>query len=208
MIRYDVLQGSPEWLAVRLGIPTASNFKRILTPDRLQLSKQASRYMHEKLVEWLFGRPVYDEFETAWMERGHAMEDEARAWYSMEFDATVETVGFFTSDDGRVGASPDGLVGDDGIIEIKTLSAVNHVAALLGDADDYRLQVQGQLWIAERKWCDRIYYNPELRPVVEHVERDEEIIEKIASAVTAFNERLDEAKAKLIAMGCKAKGLR
>lgn len=201
MIVHRVSQGAPEWQALRVGIPTASEFDKILTPSTRKLSKQADTYMYSKLAEWLLGQPV-DMASSQFMQRGSELENEARAWYEFEYNTTVEQVGFVTRDDKRVGCSPDGLIDDDGLVEIKTLSPVNHVAALLGHADDYAMQIQGQLWIAERRYCKRVYYNPAIKPVVEHVDRDEELIGQLAVAVNQFLERLDEAKEKLLAMGC------
>jgi hypothetical protein len=206
MIIHRCKQGTPEWTALRIGIPTASEFDRILTPKTRKPSSQADGYMHQKLAEWSLGEPT-DAAASQYMTRGSELEAEGRAWYEFEYGVRVDQVGFITNDAGTIGASPDGLIGDEGLIEIKCLAAVNHVAALLGDADDYVLQVQGQLWISGRKWCDRCYYHPTIKPFVERVECDEECIGQLAAAVEAFNVRLDEAKKRLLAMKCQPKGV-
>jgi len=209
MILHHVAQGSPEWVKLRIGLPTASCFDRILTPKTRKLSASADKYALELCTEWLFGRPVHD-VATAFMERGSELEAQARATYSFDYTSEVdevggkiEQIGFITDDTARYGCSPDALVGPYGLLEIKCLSAVNHVAALLGDADSYTLQIQGQLLVAERSWCDRMYFNPVLPSIVQRVERDEELIGQLADTLDSFCDRLTEMKNRLLALGCK-----
>ena len=203
MIRYDFLQGSQEWINVRLGIPTASRFSDILTPAKWELSKSAIGYRHELCAEWILGNPVKP-FKHAWTDRGSNLEQEGLDAYAFEKNTPVEQVGFITLDDGRAGASPDALVvGVAGGVENKTLSAVNHVAALLGEADKYTMQIAGQMWIGELEWVDRVYFNPAMPLVIQRVERDDALIDKLAGAVLEFCDRLDEMKSRLIGLGCK-----
>jgi hypothetical protein len=204
MIVHDVQQGSPEWLAVRCGIPTASQFDRILTAKTRKPSSQADKYAHELLTEWQLGEPM-DAASSQFMQRGTVLESEAAGWYEFTTDIEPQAVGFVTNDAGTIGCSPDRLIGGDGLLEIKCLSAVNHVAALLGDADEYSLQIGGQLWLTKRDWCDRLYYHTTMKPIVQRVERDEELISQLSEAVEAFADRLAKMKQKLISMGCKPK---
>jgi len=170
-IVHDVEQNTPEWLQLRLGIPTASQFSRILTPKNLTPSASRVKYMHELLAEWSLGEPVTDESVGGFRGRGHELEGLARRHYSFVHsgDGEVRSVGFVTRDDGMVGASPDALVGDNGLLEIKCPSAANHVANVLngagGLAADYRMQVQGEIMVTEREWCDILSYNPDVTPV-------------------------------------------
>lgn len=190
MIPVDVQQGSPEWIQVRLGLPTASNFHRLLTPKTRKPSSQATKYMHELLAERMIGEPI-DADASQFMHRGTALEADAAAYYEFQREPTTP-VGFILRDDRKVGCSPDRLVGEDGLLEIKAFAAANHVAALLGETDDgYQCQVQGQLWISERKWCDRCWFNPSMPSLIQRFERDEEFIGELAQAVDSFVERLE-----------------
>jgi hypothetical protein len=198
MIAHDVEQGSLEWMQVRLGIPTASQFDRIVTPKKMAPATAADGYRAELLAEYLLGQPL--EWGTSgWMERGTDMEDEARRWYAFERDVDVEKVGFVTSACGRAGGSPDGLVGDDGGIEIKCLSAKNHVRHMLGEsiATHHVGQVQGYLWLTGRKWWDVISYHPDLPSVVERVTPNAEWVNAFEPALEAFSKKLESEKERL-----------
>lgn len=202
MIIHRVEQGSGDWLALRLGIPTSSRFDALVTPTG-KPSASAERYMHELLAEWMIGEPL-DMERTQWMERGSALEPQARAYYEMQRDVSVETVGFVTRDDGLAGASPDGLVGDDGMLEIKCPAAHTHVGYLLGgDAvpATYRAQTQGQLLIAEREWVDFLSYSPVMPPALVRTYRDDPYIRALAGILDAFVERMMDARERLRAMG-------
>jgi hypothetical protein len=191
----DCKQGSPEWQDARLGLPTASGFDRIITPSG-NPSKGATKYLAQCFAEWYLGVPL-DDFQSAFMERGTEMEPEARRWYEFAHDAEALPVGFCLTDDGRAGASPDSLIGEDGLLEIKCPAAVTHAVYLLGGlTDEYKIQVQGQLWVTGRAWCDLLCYHPTMPRVVTRIERDEPFIEAMGKYLTAFCDRLDEAKAQ------------
>lgn len=195
-------QGSAQWIAARLGLPTASQFSRILTPRTLKPSASAERYLWELLAERIIGQPANDA-STKFMERGKAMEAQAVAFYELQRGVDTRRVGFVTRDDGLVGCSPDRFVGDDGLLEIKCASAAVHVGALLGGVtDEYRAQVQGQLWITGRQWCDLLYFNPEMPPVLTRMERDPEFIAALSQAVGSFAERLADGAHRLAEAGC------
>ena len=194
MIRHDVVQGSEEWRTLRLGIPTASGFHRIISPKQLKPSAQRHRYLAELLVEKQTGRP-YDMAATSWMGRGTALEDEARKFYEFQTGVDVEQVGFITNDAGTIGGSPDGLVGSDGIVEIKCRSAARHVEVLMGTVELASMgQVQGLLWLTERAWCDVVHYCPGLKQDITRVERDDNTVEHIAAAVVEFAEQVQKAQ--------------
>jgi len=132
------------------------------------------------------------------------MEAEAVKFYEFQADAETVKVGFITNDEETIGASPDRLVGDKGLLEIKVPSEGIHVGYLLqsgGAYQEYRIQVQGQLWIAEKEWCDILSWHPELPPALYRIERDEEFIEKLASAVEAFSGVLEEQFKECVARG-------
>lgn len=197
----DCEQGSQEWLEARMGIPTASRFSRILTPKTRKLSAQRERLKHELLAESYLGYPI--EWEpTQFMERGTDLEDRARAWYEFDRDVEVREVGFCLRDDGLTGCSPDGLVGDDGGLEIKCRGAAPHMAALLGDDDIADMtQIMGSLWITGREWWDVLAFNPAFPSVRIRVYRDEDYIADLAAAVDQFLEELAEGRELLERVG-------
>ena len=128
----DVQQGTLTWLECRLGIPTASQFSKIVTPSG-KLSSARDGYMAQLLAEWALGAQVDDFLGTEWTERGKVLEPEARAYYSFQRDVEARTVGFVYKDEGKfVGCSPDGLVGQDGCLELKCPKAGTHLMWLAG----------------------------------------------------------------------------
>lgn len=185
---HNVAQGSAEWLALRAGVPTASEFKRIVTPTG-KLSKQSDEYMFALLAEWMVGHPFVGE-QTQWMERGTLLEEEAVRVYSFHMDIEPEVVGFVTNDEMTVGASPDRLVGENRLLEIKCPKHTTHVGYMLTKSveDEYLPQLQGQLWITERESVDIVSYHPEMAEVIINVPRDEAFIAKLKSAVGEFVE--------------------
>ena len=189
-------QGTPEWRAARLGLPTASNFDRIITRAG-KPSKASDKYLAELIVEWYTGYPA-EEDQSRFMERGSELEAVAVRDYEFQHDVDTQTVGLCLLDDGRAGASPDRLVGEDGLLEFKCPAAATQVMYLLdGPPDDYFVQVQGQLWVTGRKWCDLYLWHPTFPRVSRRYEPDPVFITAMAEAVAGFCDRLDEAKAKL-----------
>ena len=197
---HDVAQGSKEWFDVRLGIPTASQFDRILTPSKLKYASGASTYLNELLAEWMLGEPL-DATMTDWMDRGTELEAEALRYWEFQRNADARQVGFCTNDAGTVGASPDALVDPNGGLEIKNRAAKNHVGFLLGDDPIPRGQVQGGIWICERDWWDVLSYNPRLPPVLIRVYRDEKYIKALSDAMTQFLDELEQGKQLLARLG-------
>lgn len=179
-------QRSAEWYRVRLGIPTASEMDRIITPGG-KPSKQAVGYMNRLLAEWVLGEPLEHE-QTHWMEWGQ--DHEAAAVKAFEFQSGLETseVGFVTLDNGMAGCSPDRLVGECGTLELKCPAPQTQISYLLDEsvADEYMIQVQAQLWICEREKSWVASYHPKLTPVILEIPRDEDLISKIACAVNQF----------------------
>lgn len=202
MIELNTGQASPEWYWARLGIPTASQFSRILTAKTRKLAAGSETYMHELLSEWLTGVPFNSDL-GGFVERGTMLEPEAVAWYEWTQGVSTRQVGFCLRDDRKVGCSPDRLVGDDGGLEIKCPAAKGHVANMLNMTEDHYAQVQGCMWITGRAWWDLVSYHPEIPSVWVHIERDEEYIGQLASAVDEFLARLAAAREKLIAQGAQ-----
>jgi predicted phage-related endonuclease len=186
-------QNSPEWFAARLGIVTASEFDSVLAKGE---GKTRLKYMRTLAGQILSGR-CEEGFSNAHTERGHAQESEARELYSFMTDAEPQLVGFLKR--GRVGASPDALIGDKGLLEIKTKLQHLQVECLLNDVlpSEHRKQVQGQLWVSGREFVDFVSYCPGLPLFVKRVTRDERLIAEIKVAVDDFIGELDMMVGKL-----------
>jgi hypothetical protein len=202
MIEHQVEQGSAEWFALRIGRPTASEFKKIITPAKGDLSKQARGYAIKLVAEMLLNRPMDDLAGIEAIERGKALEPEAVKMYELSQHKTRQ-VGFITSDDGRIGASPDRLlIGVNGAVEIKCPYPVTHLEYLLdGFGHDYKPQVQGQMLIGGFDFIDRFSYSPEMPPFLERTYRDEPYIEKMAAALREFCDMKDDMFEKAKAAG-------
>lgn len=200
MIWHPAKQGTPEWLDARLGIPTASCFEKILSPKRLEPSTQATRYRNQLVAERILRMPVVDA-GSLWMERGSALEREACNWYAFDRGTEPTECGLALTDDGRIGASPDRLVGEDGLLEVKCPSAAVHIGYLLDGVDaDYRLQVNGQLWVTGRRWLDFLSYCPGFPPVLVRINPEKAVQEALGAALPVFANAVDEAAARIVAM--------
>jgi predicted phage-related endonuclease len=173
-----------------MGIPTASQFDAVLTKGRGGAESKTRRTYLLKLVGERLTQTPMDVFSNAHMERGHEMEEEARRLYLMVSDAELSHVGFMRR--GDVGASPDSLVGDDGLLEIKTKLPHLQVDLLLSDEipKEHIAQLQGQMWIADREWVDFASYWPGLPFFLKRVGRDEKFISNLATEVAAFNDEV------------------
>lgn len=205
MIFHDVRQGSEAWQKLRCGIPTASSFDRIITPKTRKPSAGMKAYAMELCAERLMGYPL-EPVTTALMERGISLEERAVQSYAFSRDVEPVRVGFVTNDEGTVGVSPDRLIGEDGLLEAKAPAPSTHVKYLLGGLDDdYRCQLQGQLWIMERQWVDIVSHCPGLPDAIVHVERDEEFIAALAAAVNELLMLVDVYMTKLANAGWEPK---
>jgi hypothetical protein len=196
VIIHDVVQGSLEWMATRLGIPTASRYDELLTPKTRKPAAARHKYRAELVAEWLIGQPL-EWGSTIWMERGTEMEDEARSYYQLQADVEVQRTGFISRADGLTGGSPDGLVGADGGLEIKCPGALQHVRYLLGEDPEYVGQVQGYMYLTDRAWWDVISYNPALPPVIHRVHRDEDYLAALVPVLDEFIGEVERDKARL-----------
>lgn len=203
MIIRDIEQGTPEWHALRVGVVTASRFKDVLAKGRGNaVSKTREAYAYQIATETITGKSADDTPVNDWMRRGCEREDQARALYELQHSVAVETVTFcYLNDERSVGCSPDGLVGDDGLLEIKSPRLATHVGYMLGGKcpTEYKAQVQGQLWVSGRDWCDFVTYCPESHIELwrVRVERDEEYIAELAEAVAQFWTRVEEIRTQL-----------
>lgn len=202
MIKHcEFQQNSGEWMVARAGIPTASEFDQLLTPEfKLRIGQTPASYLARKLAERWIGGPLMTVGGMWAMEQGHILEDEAIPWYEFEQGVSIERVGLVTTDDGRVGYSPDGLIGEDGGLEIKCPEAQTHVRYLLDGCvpKDYLCQVHGAMYVTGCPWWRFLSYRRHFPALLVTVERDEMIQERIAEALTGFLARLDEGWARLV----------
>lgn len=188
----DCIQNTPEWMRARLGLPTASEFGTVLAKGKSGAESQTrSRYLRTLAAEIITGEPG-EHFETDAMRRGHEMEAEARKFYSFIHDADPQLVGFVRN--GQTGCSPDALLGNDGLLEVKTKRGDILIDVLLKDdiPPEHKAQIQGALWVTEREWCDLACYWPGLPLFVKRAYRDEPYITELCVAVSRFNEELAE----------------
>jgi len=184
-------QGSEEWLNARLGIPTASRFKDIITPAKGDRSKSYKTYMYELLGERLT-KNKEDFFKSQWMERGNEIEPLARSSYEFMHDVSVNEVGIMLNDAGTIGASPDGLISNVGGLEIKCPKPSTLVKySLDGNLPlEYKPQVMGNLWISGREWWDFLAFHPDMNFFELRVYRDEEYIKKMDTHINDFVDEL------------------
>jgi len=185
-------QGSPEWLAARLGIPSASMFAKIVTTKGIW-SASADAYINQLVAERLTGERE-EVFQSHHMLRGTELEPDARDLYSLISDAEVTEVGFCLHDTLSAGCSPDGLIGEEGGLEIKAPAPSTHVEYLRGGVlpSKYKQQVMGCLWITGREWWDFVSCHPTMKPLIVRVERDEEYIAALEKCVTKAVNLIEE----------------
>ena len=187
MIILDCAQLSEQWFSERCGVPSASNFDKIVTTTGAP-SKQAQKYLYTLAGERITQKKE-ETYQNAIMQRGIEMEAEARKMYELLEGVEVQQVGICFPDEKKLYAcSPDGLVGDDGGLEIKCPIISTHVGYLLGGklSQSYFQQIQGAMLITGRKWWSILSYYPGMNPFMEKVERDEVFIGKLETALREF----------------------
>ncbi len=193
---HDCMQGDAEWHKLHCGIITSSVMGKVLTPKQAKIANnQTSRtVLLEKLAERITGHAV-ETYQSFDMMRGHADEIEARMYYEQHY-APVAQVGFITNDEWgfELGYSPDGLVGDDGLIEIKSRAPKFQVQTIIDDAmpEEYSMQIQLGLLVTGRKWCDFISYCGGFPMFVKRIYPDAGLQGAIIDAARQFYDRMDE----------------
>lgn len=190
----DCKQGSPEWLDARLGIVTASELDALITSLwKPRKGEGVQTYLAKKVAEHWRGEPLAS-YHGGAMEQGTIREDEARAWYELDRDVTIEQVGFILTDDEKMGCSPDGLLPDSGI-EIKCPEPHTHVRWLLDGKlpTDHAAQVYGGMFVTglPRWWF--MSYCRGFPPLVLTVESDPEVMKAIGEVVADFNAQFQKA---------------
>ena len=198
MVVYDqIKQGTSEWLEIRKGVPTASQFATVMAKGE---GKTRREYMLKLAGEVITGEGMQS-FSNKHTERGHEFEPEARELYMLQSDLDVREIGFIRADY-NAGASPDALVGNDGLLEVKTkLPHLQLEVLLSGNVPSHHMkQIQGQIMIAEREWCDFVSYWPGLPLYIKRVFRDEALISEMRKAIDQFNDELNEIVNKVAMM--------
>jgi putative phage-type endonuclease len=201
----DIEQGSPEWLAARCGRVTASRIADLTAKTKSGWGASRANYAAELVAERLTGTPA-EKFVSSAMAHGTEQEPQARALYEFMRDVEVVQVGFVLHPTIEMaGASPDGLVGDDGLIEIKCPNTATHIQTLLSGTIDgkYVKQMQWQMACTGRKWCDFVSFDPrlpaEMQSFIKRVPRDAVMIADLEKEVRAFLSEIDATLAQLTA---------
>lgn len=204
---YRVEQGSSAWYRLRLGRPTASNFHKIITPKGAP-SKSAVNYLYRLVAERLLNESQDDEIGyVKWVAQGKEREPYAVQQFEFVNELKLEPGGFITSDDGRIGCSPDRLFpGHAAILEIKSPAPWTQLRYLCeGTEEDYIAQVQGQLLVADEIECVHFYsYHPQTPPFHKITMPDRAFIGTLRSALDSFCDVLDRTTEKARALGVYA----
>ena len=189
-------QGSPEWFALRAGKVTASKVSDVMSAITTAGYKN---YLADLVVERLTGNKT-ESFTNAAMQWGVDQEPIARAEYEVKTGNFVDQIAFVDHPTiANFGCSPDGLVGDDGLIEIKCPNTATHIAYVMQDKvpTKYIPQIQCQLAVTGRKWCDFVSFDPRLpdglQILIVRLERDDEYIEKLEARVVKFLDEVNSA---------------
>lgn len=205
MIIYTDPQGSHEWLASRRGVITGSRFRD--ARDRLKSGKPSDKQLGyaRDVARELFGGTVPSIYANAAMRTGTEQEPLARLEYEAETGNLVTEAGFITTDDRRFGVSVDGMVDDDGLIEIKTAVSSNTLfkAIVDGDYSEYIDQCNGAMWLLGRKWIDLILWAPDLAEAghkglhIVRIERDDDVIEALEADLMQFAALVEDYERRL-----------
>jgi putative phage-type endonuclease len=197
-------QGTEEWFTIRIGKVTASRVADVIAKTKTGYSASRDNYMAQLVCERLTGQKG-ESFTNAAMQHGTETEPLARAAYEALHDVLVDEVGFVPHPTIEMaGASPDGMVGDDGLIEIKCPNTATHIETLLSQSvpGKYNTQMQFQMACTGRKWCDFVSFDnrlpEELQLFVTRVPRDEVFIRLIEAEIVQFIAELDDKINKLM----------
>jgi putative phage-type endonuclease len=189
----NLIQGTDEWLNTKLGKFGSTDAQAVASNGRGLDTK-----CYEKAAELIIGKPK-ESYTNEHIERGKELESMARSVYEIETGNLVKEVGYIELSE-FVGCSPDGLVGDDGLIEIKCPSDANYIRSLYEDKIDskYVWQMQHQMYVSNRKWCDFVIFNESLNQIhIRRVERDRQAIEKIMIGLVEGEEKIKSILEKI-----------
>ncbi len=196
-------QGSEGWFAQRLGKVTASRIKDVMAKTKSGPAATRKNYMMELLCQRLTGNRE-ESYTNAAMQRGIDLEPLARSAYEVANDVFVTEAGFVVHPDySDTGASPDGFIGDDGLIEIKCPNTAQHIACIQSGEYDkkYFWQMQHQMWCTGRDWCDFVSFDDRLPEPLQmfsvRLERDHQSIEKMSNEIAIFVSELEELESQM-----------
>ncbi|MCB5173688.1 lambda exonuclease family protein [Microvirga lenta] len=202
----EIVQGSAEWLAIRCGRITASRVADVIAKTKTGYGASRANYMAELIAERLTGEPA-EKFSSPAMKWGTETEPDARIAYEFRTDATVEQVALVPHPAiPMTGASPDGLVGDDGLVEIKCPNTATHIDTLISQTvpGKYVTQMLWQMACTGRQWCDFVSFDPRMpehmRLFVKRVHRDDLRIAELEAEVREFLAELDRRVDQLVAL--------
>jgi predicted phage-related endonuclease len=201
----DVDQGSEAWHAVRGRFATASCFADVLSTIKSGEAAARRNYRLKLVVQRLTGK-IISTYQSPAMQLGIELEPVARSEYEAQTGNLVHRVGFIYDEMHEAGCSPDGLVGEDGGIEIKCPELAAHLESIRSPREPsiYTAQIQGSLWLSGRKWWDFVSYHPDfpanLQLVIRRIERDEQYITGLQLAVALFMREVREEEAALRAL--------
>lgn len=188
----DVEQGSDAWRELRAGLPTASEFHDVMAKPGPKggIAKGRQKLMWRLAGEILTGEPE-DTYHNADMQRGNDREPEARDWYAFDQDVQPQRVAFIRN--GNCGCSPDSLIGDDGLLEIKDAKPSVQIERLIDGTlpSEHKAQCQGQLMVSGRQWVDFLSHSRGLPPLLIRVKRDEAYIAELRAGVDRFVAELE-----------------
>lgn len=200
MIHHTHAQGSAEWLEARRGVVTGSRFKDARAKLKSGAPAQAALSYAYDVARERCGGVAPAKFQNAAMRTGTEQEPVARRLYEARTGNLVEEVGFFTTEDKRLGLSPDGLIDDDGVLEIKTMVSSDTLFTAMAEHDlsAYMDQCIGYLWLLGRQWVDLVLWAPDFAHMTVHrIERDEAAIEALESDLVAFMRLVDKSETTL-----------
>lgn len=205
MIFTSYPQQSDGWFSARKGVITGSRFKDCRSKLKTgKFSQDCIKYAQDVARERC-GGSVLDKFQNQSMKIGTEQEPLARSYYESVTGNVVLEVGFVTTDDGRFGCSPDGLIGNDGVLEIKTMVSSQTLFTAVGDGDisAYRDQCLGYLWLMGRKWVDLVLWAPDLEEIgrqitIIRIERDEDAIAELEADLMEFERMVNGMVNKLL----------
>lgn len=205
MIVVQCEQGSSEWYQARCGVITASKFgDAVETTKKGERTAKSALYAAQVAIERISEKPIDEGFTTWQMKRGVELEPVARLEYEALTGNFATESGVVLTDDRLFGYSTDGFIGDEGLIEIKSLASAEKIVAMWrdGDMSDYMHQIQGGLWITGRQWADFVMYCPQLESIGKQiyrrrVPRDEAFIERLEHDLIEFERFVSETEAIL-----------
>lgn len=203
MKEFNVEPGSGEWLNARLGIPTASQFHKIMTPKTRKLSAQSRGYAFRLVTEKLLNYSLESLDHIDHIQRGKELEPQAVKMFEIVEDLETAPVGFITTDDMRIGATPDRrIVGVNAFLEAKCPAPWTHLEYLVdGFGSDYMTQAQGQNLVCEADWVVRWSYHPEMPPFLEKTYRDDLYIADLKAAIDQFTDMRDQIEETVRSLG-------